>query len=209
MISLTEQQLDSISMIVRFGATDASRALSSWLGREVRVSLDRLQQVSLEKATELLGPVDAAVCACCMQVSGGVNGWLLLGFDDASGWMLCDALLPRETKSSEWGELEVSAAMETTNIVGCAFLNALSQIFPQPEFIAGSNDSTSWIPTPPVFVRDYAAAIMQFALVDQACAFDQVFVTQTEFSIDGTPVGWRLLLVPDAESLDRLSRSLL
>ena len=95
MNSLTEQQLDSISMIVRFGATDASRALSSWLGREVRVSLDRLQQVSLEKATELMGAVDSEVCACCMQVSGGVNGRLLLGFDDTSGWMLCDALLPR------------------------------------------------------------------------------------------------------------------
>ncbi|MFY7878208.1 MAG: hypothetical protein ACOVQM_22310, partial [Pirellula sp.] len=161
MNSLTEQQLDSISMIVRFGATDASRALSSWLGRDVRVSLDRLQQVSLEQATELMGPVDSEVCACCMQVSGGVNGRLLLGFDDTSGWMLCDALLPRETKSSEWGELEVSAAMETTNIVVCAFLNALSQIFPRSESTEGSAESTSWIPSPPVFVRDYAASIMQ------------------------------------------------
>ena len=170
--------------------------------------MERMEQFSLEVATELLGPVDATICACCMRFSGGVIGQLLLGFDDASGLMLCDALLPRETESSEWDELEVSAALETTNIVGCAFLNALSQIFPRPEAIEGSSENATWIPTPAVFVRDYAAAIMQFALVDQACEFDQVLVAKTEFTIDGTAIGWRLLLIPDAESLDRLSRSL-
>jgi len=206
--SLNKQQLDSISTIFRFGATDASRALSSWLGREVQVSMERMEQFSLEVATELLGPVDATICACCMRFSGGVIGQLLLGFDDASGLMLCDALLPRETESSEWDELEVSAALETTNIVGCAFLNALSQIFPRPEATEGSSENATWIPTPAVFVRDYAAAIMQFALVDQAYEFDQVLVAKTEFTIDGTAIGWRLLLIPDAESLDRLSRSL-
>jgi len=206
--SLNEQQLNSISTIVRFGATDASRALSSWLGREVRVSMERMEQVSLEVATELLGPVDSTVCACCMRVSGGVIGQLILGFDDASGLMLCDALLPRETESSEWGELEVSAAMETTNIVGCAFLNALSQIFPISEPADDGSENATWIPSPPVFVRDYAASIMQFALIDQASEFDQVLVAKTEFTMDGTAVGWRLLLVPDAASLDRLSRNL-
>lgn len=195
-------------MIFRFGANDASRALSNWLGREVQVSMERMEQVLLEVATELLGPVEATICACCMRVSGGVVGQLLLGFDDASGLMLCDALLPRETESFEWGELEVSAAMETTNIVGCAFLNALSQIFPLSEATEGNSEYTTWIPTPPVFVRDYAASIMQFALVDQACEFDQVLVAKIEFTMDGTAVGWRLLLIPDAESLDRLSRSL-
>lgn len=170
--------------------------------------MERMEQVSLEVATELLGPLDATVCACCMRVSGGMLGQLLLGFDDASGLTLCDALLPRETESIEWGELEVSAAKETTNIVGCAFLNALSQIFPRPEPADGGSGNATWIPTPPVFVRDYAASIMQFALIDQACEFDQVLVAKTEFTMDGTAVGWRLLLVPDAESLDRLSRSL-
>jgi len=206
--SLNKQQLESISTIFRFGATDASRALSSWIGREVRVSMERMEQVSLEVATELLGPADDTICACCMRFSGGVIGQLLLGFDDASGLMLCDALLPRETESSEWGELEVSAAMETTNIVGCAFLNALSQIFPRTETTEGSSENATWIPSPPVFVRDYAASIMQFALVDQAREFDQVLVAKTEFTMDGTAVGWRLLLVPDAASLDRLSRDL-
>jgi len=211
MNSLSDKQLDALSTIVRFGASDASRALSDWLERDARVSLGKLEQVSLEIATELLGPADMTVCACCMRVSGGVNGQLLLGFDDASGLMLCDAILSREAKSFEWGELEMSAAMETTNIVGCAFLNAIAKVFPragnQEESQTGGEDST-WIPTPPVFVRDFAASIMEFAMIDQASELDRVLVVQTQFTIDGTPIGWRLLLIPDAESLQQLARVL-
>ena len=208
---LNEKQLETLTSYIRVGASEASQALSTWLGRDVQVSMEHLEQVSLEVATEQLGPADETVCACCMRVSGAVSGQLLLGFDDASGLMLCDTLLTRDERSIEWGELEISAAMETTNIVGCAFLNSLSRVFPEslsaqnPAEIA--NDQT-WIPTPPVFVRDYAAAIMQFALMDQACDFDAVLVAQTKFAIDGMPIGWRLLLIPDAEVLKELSRVL-
>ncbi len=38
----------------------------------------------------------------------------------------------------------------------------------------------------------------------QAIAFDQVILAQTRFEIDGDPVNWTLLFVPDAESMSRL-----
>jgi chemotaxis protein CheC len=208
MTPLNGRQLESLSLVFRSGASGASVALSKWLARDVQVSLDRVEQVSLEVATELLGPVDATVCACCMRVSGGVNGQLLLGFDEESGLMLCDALLSGESTSNEWGELEISAAMETTNIVGCAFLNALAATFPKSDRSPANSQDATWIPTPPFFVRDFAASIMQFALVDQACEFDRVLVARILFTIDGMPVSWRLLLIPDAASLEQLSRSI-
>jgi len=211
MNSLNGQQLETLTSYIRVGASDASRALSTWLERNVGVSVEQLSQVSLETAAEQLGPVDETVCACCMRVSGGISGQLLLGFNDASGLMLCDTLLSRETPGTAWGELEISAAMETTNIVGCAFLNSLSGIFPalNPDQDLGDpSGASTWIPSPPVFVRDYAAAIMQFALMDQVCEFDAVLVAQTKFTIDDMPIGWRLLLIPDAQVLDHLARTL-
>ena len=211
MNSLTKKQLDTLTSYIQVGAAEASRALSTWLGRDVQVSMEQLEQVFLETATEQLGPADETVCACCMRVSGGISGQLVLSFDDASGLMLCDTLLTHVERSTAWGELEMSAAMETTNIVGCAFLNALSSVFPQSTSDRDSgNDGAdpSWIPTPPVFVRDYAAAIMQFALLDQACDFDVVLVAQTNFAIDNMPIGWRLLLIPDADVLTKLTRIL-
>ena len=211
MNEFTPQQLDQLSNFIRVGSTEASRALSTWLNKDVQVWVEQLQQASLETAVEQLGPVAEIVCACCMRVSGGINGQLMLGFDDASGLMLCDMLLAQERTSKEWGEIEISAAMETTNIVGCAFLNSLSLVFPKSPELAATSETpacTTWIPTPPVFVRDYAAAIMQFALMDQASLFDTVLLAQTRFTIDGTPVKWQLLLIPDAEVIARLAEIL-
>lgn len=211
MKSLNTQQLEALASYIRIGASDASQALSTWLGRHVHVSLEQLKQVSLETATELLGPVDAIVCACCMRVSGGISGQMLLGFDDKSGLELCDMLLTRESRSESWGEIEISAATETTNIVGCAFLNSLALVFPAADSYEEADRlalDRSWLPTPPVFIRDFAASIMQFALTDQVCEFETVLVANAKFSADNMPIAWRLLLIPDAQVLDHLARDL-
>lgn len=202
---LSEKQLHVLSSIVRVGMSEASRSLTTWLQREVHVATEEVKQVSLEFATELLGPGDMTACACCMRVSGGINGQLLFGFDDVSGLTLSDALLSRPVKSTEWGELEKSAAMETTNIIGCAFLNAIAQVFPKITDDQRQEKDSTWIPTPPVFVRDFAASIMQFAMIDQVSESDRVLVVETQFTIDSTPVNWRLLFIPDAESLKQLA----
>lgn len=209
MNELTQHQLSQLGELIQVGSSDASRALSTWLNKQVSVRVDQLEQATLETAVEQLGPGAEVVCACCMRFSGEINGQLILAFDDASGLLLCDMLLARERASQEWQELEVSAAMETTNIVGCAFLNTLSQVFPQSNTSPPSTPETlgtTWIPTPPVFVRDYAAAIMQFALMDQASHFDTVLLAHAKFTIDDTPVKWQLMLVPDAEVLAHLAR---
>ena len=44
-------------------------------------------------------------------------------------WWTCSCT-SRIGTATEWGELEQSAAMETTNIVGCAYLNALAAHLP-------------------------------------------------------------------------------
>lgn len=211
MNGLGQQQLEALDGYIRIGAAEASQALSTWLERRVRVSVGRISQLSLETAAEQLGPGDEIACACCMRINGGLGGHLLLGFDDESGFILCDTLLNRPTPSTAWGELEISSAQETSNIVGCSFLNSLSRVFPESAPKPGQADNPpdpTWIPSPPVFVRDYAAAIMQFTLMDQASASETALVAQTKFTIDDIPMVWRLLLIPDAKVLDQLTRTL-
>lgn len=204
----THYQLEKLTGYFVAGAADASKALSIWLGRMVHVSVEPLEIVSLNDATEQLGSPEGSVCACCMGVSGAVSGLLLFGFDDDSGMKLCDAVLSREQSSMKWDELEKSAVMETANIVGCAFLNSLANIFRTSNCLPGTESKTmdkDWIPTPPVFVRDYAAAVMQFALVDQTQELDTALVARTSFTIDDWPVDWRLLLIPDSAALNALA----
>jgi chemotaxis protein CheC len=201
---LAEEQLAALTTLFRHGSDDASLALSRWLGRTSRISVEQVEQVPLGEATEVLGDADSPVCFCAMQLMGRVTGQLILVFDDASGLGLADLLLGQPLgTSAEWGELEKSAALETANIIGCTYLNSLARCFPEKD-----DSEQELVPTPPKFARDFAESLMQFALMNQAMASDTVFLTRTEFRIEDAPVNCNLLFIPDAQCLVSLREML-
>jgi chemotaxis protein CheC len=201
---LSDSQLTALTILFRHGADDASAALSRWLDRHAQISVEEVEQVPLVDATNVLGDPERPICCCTMALTGGIGGQLILAFDDASGLALADLLLGRPIgTSADWGQVEQSAALETANIIGCAYLNSLARCFADP-----AAESPELIPSPPRFARDFAESLLQFALMDQAMASDLVFLTRTEFRIMEAPVNCSLLLVPDAESLSRLRQLL-
>lgn len=197
---LNEHQLTTLTIVFRHGADDASAALSKWLGKTASISVEQVEQVALSDAPNILGEQSGPVCSCAMAMKGRVTGQLVLMFDDASGLALADLLLgntPGTAKS--WGEMEQSAALETANIIGCAYLNALARFFP-----SSLHDGADMLPSPPRFTRDFAESLLEFILMNQAMASDQVFLTRTEFRIADQPVRWSLIFVPDADCLPAL-----
>lgn len=196
---LDEKHLAQIAKALHEGAAQASESLAKWIGKKSLVEVDSLEQLPLEEASELLAGGDDVVCFCTVEVRGALTGEMILAFDDASGFMLSDMLLEREAATAHvWDELAISAAMETTNIVCCSYLNALTSRLP------GAGSQCELLPSPPRFSRDFAASLLQFALMGQAIASNQVIVAKTRFEVDGAPVDWTLLFVPDAESMQRL-----
>jgi len=197
-----------LAIILERGAEDASAALSRWLGRAVRLTISEVDEVDLAEAPDLLGPADQVVAACAMELGGRLTGQLLLVFEDRSGLALADLLLrqPAGTASS-WGEIERSAAMETANIVGCAFLNSLAAHLPLagPE---GPAPEGTLVPSPPTFRHEYAGSLLEFALMDQATRRDQLLLLRTRFEADGTRLDWSLLLVPSGEAVAEIGAAL-
>ena len=201
---LTDQQLTALTIVFRHGEDEASAALSKWLGRPARISVEQVEQLPLADAAAVLGSPDAPLCACAMAMLGRITGQIILIFDDASGLALADLLLGNPVGAAKsWKEIERSAALETTNIIGCAYMNALVHFFRTKE-----GSATELVPSPPRFARDFAESLLEFALMNQALASDMVFLTRTEFRIEGAPANWSLLFVPDAESLASLTEML-
>ena len=201
---LSDQQLAALTIVLRRGEDEASSALSKWLEKSARISVEQVEQLPLAVATAVLGSPETPICSCTMAVHGRISGQLILVFEDASGLALADQLLGKPIGAATiWGELEQSAALETANILGCAYLNALVH------FLRTSEGAVAeLLPSPPRFVRDFAESLMEFALMNQAMASDVVFLTRTEFRIEGAPVNWNLLFVPDAASLATLQEML-
>jgi chemotaxis protein CheC len=216
---LNSVQRHLLRLIFDRGAESASQALSKWLGHEVHLSVNKIELVDLAQAAELLGPGDSLVTACTMGLTGRLTGLILLVFADRSGLALVDLLTQQPVgTTTDWGELEQSAAKETTNIVGCAYVNALATHLP------GNVSSTllptdgtgkvisddELVPTPPTFVREFAGSLLQFALMEQALELDQVVLIHSEFGADerGLNLDWTLLFVPSRESLHTLAAAL-
>jgi chemotaxis protein CheC len=194
-----------LGVIFERGAEAASEALSRWLGRRIRLIVSAIETRDVSEAAGLLGPEDALVASCVMPMSGELSGELLLVFDDVSGLALADLLLGRAAgTSNEWGELEQSAALETANIVGCALLNSLAAHWPGAARGAGERPS-AMAPGPPRFRHEFAASLLEFAVMDQATAADRVLVVRSRFATESEDLRWWLLLVPDAATMRALS----
>lgn len=203
-IKLSDDRERFLRAIFDRGAEGASSSLSRWLGAPVRLTVSGVELVDLAEASGALGPPDALVTACAMGLTGPLGGSIILAFDDRAGLALADLLLKRPIGAAdEWGELEQSAALETTNIVGCAYLNAMAAHLP-------TTAGEELTPTPPSFLREFAGSLLQFALMEQAMEFDQVLLARAAFDAgrDDLDLNWTLLLIPDRRSLQNLTAGL-
>jgi chemotaxis protein CheC len=214
---LNDSQRHLLRMIFDRGADAASQALSKWLGQEVHLAVSKVELAELAQATDLLGPAESLVTACTMGLIGRLTGLILLVFEDTSGLALVDLLLHHPIGTTRaWGDLEQSAAKETTNIVGCAYINALAIHLPSLALVqldephVHQPSGGELVPTPPTFVREFAGSLLQFAIMEQALELDQVLLIHSQF-IAGKHelnLNWTLLFVPSRESLHSLAVSL-
>lgn len=200
-LTLSDPQVRLLGSIFERGAEAASRALTQWLGRPVHLKISAVEQVNVLEVSGMLGPEDSTVAVCAMGFAGELSGKLLLVFSDEVGLSLVDILLQQKPgTTTQWTELETSAACETANIVGCAYLNALSWHIPDMLI------EPSLIPTPPEFRHEYAASLIDFALMEQASQMERVLLVKSRFHTDQTELDWHLLFVPDPESLRLLAQ---
>lgn len=190
---MTTHSLSRQQEIFRLAAVEASAALSKWLGRPATIAIHQVAAIPLAEAVGMLGAGDTPLVACAMHITGPFTGLLVLSCDDASGLALSEMILAGAGGSDgEWGDLQQSAIVETANIIGCAYLNTVAR-----PAISGGADAI--MPSPPWFVRDYAATVMESIVMTQATITDTVFLTHSDFVIEASPVTCSLIFVPEAD----------
>lgn len=181
-------------------AEGSSDALARWLGVPAVMHVDEIIQCSVEEAIHCLGDDDEAINVCVMGLDGSLRGLMVLAFDDESGLKLADLLLARsQGDSNSWGEIEISAALESMNILGSAYLNRLAEHLGQR-----SAESISLLPTPPEFSRDFAGALIESLFMDQIAQNCDAFYVQTRFAVSDQTMHWTFLIIPEQASRRKL-----
>lgn len=185
----------------------AAESLAAWIGHPVRLDWSRPESVSVEDAGELFGPADAEVAACVLDVHGSARGRFVLVVDAPSiasfvsammgtGLDVPEATLKQiaEDPAAFWDELARSAALETANIVACAFLNALTRSWSEENT---PETAVELVPSPPRFTLDFAGSLSQLLLADIAEETDGILLTKSRMHVEDSASGdWRLVWVP-------------
>ncbi len=185
--SCTENsKLDVLHQLFASATHDASAAMCRWTNGLITLTLDEVREIPLEDVCTELNLGDDLLTMVVLSLEGEVGGEMILTFDEENGRQLVASLLGKKHKdSAEWSELEKSALTETGNILGCAYMNALTRLIDQ-----------ELVPSAPYFIQDYGASVLQQALMAQAMTSDQVLICRTGFHREGEELNWRVLFVP-------------
>jgi len=194
----TENEMELLRQLFASATHDASAAMCRWTNGLITLSLDEVREVPLADAAGEMGLGDDLLTMVVLSLHGEIGGEMLLTFDERNGRQLAASLLERPVnRDPQWSELERSALTETGNILGCAYMNALTRLI-----------DTELMPSAPYFVQDYGASVLQQALAAQAMASDLVLVCRTGFHRQGEELNWHVLFVPTEGMRHAMDRAL-
>jgi chemotaxis protein CheC len=181
-----DSTLRILHQVLSTATNHASAAMCRWVDSVITLTLDDVTEVPLEDALSRLDVGDEMVIAVVLTLHGNEGGTLLLMFDELNGRQLA-ATVARRPASIEpkWTEIEISALNETGNILGCAYMNALTKLI-----------DVELVPSAPYFVRDFAASVIEQALMAQAISMDNVLICNTTFHRGDQDLNWNVIFVP-------------
>lgn len=177
---------------------DASAAMCQWTNGLITVTLDDVRLIPLEEAGMELDMGDEMLTMVVLTLDEEVGGNMILMFDDANGRQLAASLLGRDVGTDpEWSDIEKSALTETGNILGCAYMNALTRLI-----------GVKLVPSAPYFIQDYGCSVLQQAVMARAMTSDNMLLCQVRFQRKGEQPDWRVVFVPTQAMQEAMERSL-
>jgi len=183
-----KQRLDILRELLASATHDASAAMCRWTDGLITLSLDEGREIPLEDVTAELNLGDELLTMIVLSMESDIGGEMILTFDELNGRQLAASLLGRPVGNDpRWSELEKSALTETGNILGCAYVNAITRLIDH-----------ELVPSAPYFIQDFGASVLQQALAAQALTSDQVLICRTGFHKQGAELNWHVLFVPTA-----------
>lgn len=166
-------------------AFNASRAISKWLKRGVRLTTEGFTRMSLQDVSK--GSNEPSV-ALHMELTQQLHGHLLLVFGMETARKMASLLLQTELGDG-LDEMSQSALCETANIIGTSFTNSIAKWL-----------ELQTAPSPPELRIDLADALFEGLIVEQAALSDTVLMAKSVFSIDGQWLEADLYLLPTPAS---------
>ena len=200
--NILSKHLDVFKEIGNIGAGHAASALAGLLDRRITMSVPEASVLPFSDIVEVLEGPETLVTGVLIDVSGDLNGYilLLLGMEDTMA-MVSQALQEpeRDTKDPDFSltEMEKDTILEIGNILVGSFLSAISTF-----------SGLGAIPTVPQLAVDMLGAILSIALVQYGMIGDSVLFLKTQFNDLAGDINGHFFLIPDYNSYKMLLSAL-
>ncbi|MDF3004381.1 MAG: CheC, inhibitor of methylation [Oscillospiraceae bacterium] len=195
---LNAMHLDVLREIGNIGTGNAATSLASMLQKPVNISVPRINVLDYEKVAEELGGPETMIVGIMLTISGEVSGMMMFLLEKDFAHAIVNDLLGGCFQGfHELDELTISALKEIGNIMAASYVNAIAQL----------TGLTIDISVPSMTV-DMAGAILSVPAIYFADISDKVIFIQDEFNGDAENMTSHILLIPTADSLQRIMRNL-
>ena len=192
---LSAERIDALKEVANIGAGHAATALSLMTGARIMIDVPTVSVAPLDELIPGIADADSQIVSVVMDMHGSLKGHTLLALPLVTGRRLADLMLRRERRPGGVLDLlEESALKEAGNILGGAYMTALS------EFLG-----MTLLPSPPRLAVGTTTAVMEVHK-QQASEAAAACCVETEFTFEEIGERFRgfFLLLPDAESFDRI-----
>jgi len=200
--NILSKHLDVFKEIGNIGAGHAASALAEILNRRISMSVPEASVLPFNDIVEVMHGPETLVAGVLIDVSGELNGYilLLLDMDDALA-MVTQALQEplRDTKSPDFelNELEKDTLLEIANILVGSFLSAIS-----------SFSGLGSVPAVPQLAIDMLGAIMSIAMIEYGKIGESALFLKTQFNDLAGDINGHFFLIPDYNSYKILLNAL-
>ena len=192
---LSAERMDALKEVANIGAGHAATALSLMTGARIMIDVPTVNVAPLEELIPGIAEEGSQVVSVLMDMHGSLRGHTLLALPLATGSRLADLMLRRERRDGGTLDLlEESALKEAGNILGGAYMTALS------EFLG-----MTLLPSPPRLTVGTTNSVMEEHRREASSAAAACCV-ETEFNFEEIGERFRgfFLLLPDAASFDAI-----
>jgi chemotaxis protein CheC len=191
-------QLDALREIGSIGSGNAANALSSMIGRQVRLQKPEVRIMGYDEAIDWIGGPEEITAGVLVKLSGDLNGIMLSVQQLPFINLVMDSMLGMHVEDYHGiGEVERSAMTEVGNIMISNCINAICSL-------AGMEVNL----TVPAFTVDMQGAIMAVPMAEFGGQSDYIMTIGGDFICDNKMVPCHMMLSPDIESLNALLRKL-
>lgn len=190
--------LDLIREIGSIGTGNAATALSTLLGKGVRMTLPDVQILGYNEAIKFLGDPEEIVAAILVKMSGEINGLMLFILKlDFINEVLSSVMQQEIQDYYQLNVMETSALEEIGNIIISSYVNAMSTL----------SDVTINLSVPDIAVN-MLGGILSVPMVEFGYQTDKMMMISGQFVIGGKVLQSDLLMMPDIQSLNFLMEKL-